>query len=228
MEVNADEIVIKSDSKEEMLTDIKETLGRLRVINLKLNLKKCSFGVEEGRFSGHIITKQGIKADHLKVKAISDLEPPKSVSEIQSLDKKKMFQWTTEADGAFQRMKELLEALPTVTALGNGKTLIVYLEDSKESIRLVLMEKRRKRRIAKWAIELREHEIEFRGRNSIIGQILADFLQKTPPMKDREIKDREAKRKEPEQENAWKLFTDGALSFDSFRAGLMLVNPEGK
>ncbi|GJX31841.1 hypothetical protein Tco_0241696 [Tanacetum coccineum] len=39
MEVYADDIVIKSDSEEEMLADIKETVERLRVINLKLNLK---------------------------------------------------------------------------------------------------------------------------------------------------------------------------------------------
>ncbi|GJW19127.1 reverse transcriptase domain-containing protein [Tanacetum coccineum] len=88
MEVNTDDMVIKSDSEEEMLADIKETLERLRVINLKLNPKKCSFGVEEGIFSGHLITKQGIKANPSKVKAISDLQPPKSVSEIQNLSRK--------------------------------------------------------------------------------------------------------------------------------------------
>ncbi|GJY57481.1 reverse transcriptase domain-containing protein [Tanacetum coccineum] len=55
MEVNADDMVIKSDSEEEMLADIKETLGRLRAINLNLNLRKYSFGVEEGIYSGHLI-----------------------------------------------------------------------------------------------------------------------------------------------------------------------------
>ncbi|GKD34877.1 reverse transcriptase domain-containing protein [Tanacetum coccineum] len=52
-------------------------------------------------------------------------------------------------------------------------------------------------RIAKWAIELREHEVEFRGRNSVKGQILTDFLAETPSMGYREIKNEEAKRKEP-------------------------------
>ncbi|GJX31950.1 reverse transcriptase domain-containing protein [Tanacetum coccineum] len=45
MEVNADDMVIMSDSEEEMMADITETLEKLREINLKLNLKKCSFGV---------------------------------------------------------------------------------------------------------------------------------------------------------------------------------------
>nr|GEW11106.1 hypothetical protein [Tanacetum cinerariifolium] len=144
MEVNADEIVIKSNSKEEMLVDIKETLGRLRVINLKLNPKKRSFRVEEGRFSGHLITKQRIKADPSKVKVISDLQSPKSVSKIQNLDKKLA---TIEADEAFRRMKELLEALSTVSAPVNGKTLIVSLAASKESTSAVLMAERGKKQV---------------------------------------------------------------------------------
>ncbi|GKF83456.1 reverse transcriptase domain-containing protein, partial [Tanacetum coccineum] len=82
--------------------------------------------------------------------------------------------------------------------------------------------------IAKWAIELGEHEIKFRGRNSVKGQILADFLAETPSKKEEGAKDEEAKIKEPELEKAWKLFTDGALSSDGSRAGLILVSPEGK
>ncbi|GJS25399.1 reverse transcriptase domain-containing protein [Tanacetum coccineum] len=88
MEVNADDMVIKSDSEEEMMADITETLERLRAINLKLNPKKCSFGVEEGIYSGHLITKQGIRADPSKVKVVSTLRPPKTVNEMQNLNKK--------------------------------------------------------------------------------------------------------------------------------------------
>ncbi|GKA04746.1 reverse transcriptase domain-containing protein [Tanacetum coccineum] len=270
-----DDIVIKSDVEEEMLADIKETLDGLRAINLKLNPKKCSFGVEEGIFSRHLITKQGIKASPSKVKAISDLQPHKSVSEIQNLNKKlaalnrflskgvdktllfmrtlkscksgKMVQWTAEADKAFRRMEELLEALPTVTAPIKGETLIMYLAASEKSISAILMAKRGKKqilvyfvlsdkllkqilarleksgRIAKWAIELGEHEIEFRRRNSVKGQILADFLAETPSKEEEGVKDKEAKRKEPEQEKVWKLFIDGASSSDGSEAGLRIA-----
>ncbi|GJQ91797.1 putative ribonuclease H-like domain-containing protein [Tanacetum coccineum] len=67
-----------------------------------------------------------------------------------------------------------------------------------------------KGRIAKWANELREHEIKFRGRNSIKGKILADFLVETTLIENKEAKNEEVKRKEPELENARKLFTVGA------------------
>nr|GEW04943.1 reverse transcriptase domain-containing protein [Tanacetum cinerariifolium] len=83
-------------------------------------------------------------------------------------------------------------------------------------------------RVAKWAIVLGEHEIEFKGKNSIKGQILADFLIETSSTKREEEKDGGAKKKEPEPENTWKLFTNEASSSDGSGAGLMLVNPEGK
>ncbi|GKB46016.1 reverse transcriptase domain-containing protein, partial [Tanacetum coccineum] len=73
-----------------------------------------------------------------------------------------------------------------------------------------------------------EHEIEFRGRNLIKGKILADFLAETPLPEIKEAQNEEVKRKEPEPENAWKLFTDGASSSDGSGAGLMVVSPEGK
>ncbi|GKC98379.1 hypothetical protein Tco_1168654 [Tanacetum coccineum] len=71
-----------------------------------------------------------------------------------------------------------------------GEVLVIYFAASAESISVVLLAEREKRqvpiyfedfearseksrRIAKWAIELGEHDIEFKGRNSVKGQILA-------------------------------------------------------
>ncbi|GJU18899.1 retrovirus-related pol polyprotein from transposon TNT 1-94 [Tanacetum coccineum] len=53
-----------------------------------LNPKKCSFGVEESPFLGHLITKQGIRDNPSKVKAITDLEPPSTLKDVQSLNGK--------------------------------------------------------------------------------------------------------------------------------------------
>nr|GFA85518.1 reverse transcriptase domain-containing protein [Tanacetum cinerariifolium]GFA87099.1 reverse transcriptase domain-containing protein [Tanacetum cinerariifolium] len=62
----------------------------------------------------------------------------------------------------------------------------------------------------------------------LIDKKLADFLAETPPKKDKEIKNGEAKGKEPESENAWKLYTNRASSFDGSKAGLILVDSKGK
>ncbi|GKA27164.1 reverse transcriptase domain-containing protein [Tanacetum coccineum] len=81
LEVHVDDMVIKSNSEEDMLVDIKETFEKLRAINMKLNPSKCSLGIEEGPFLRQLITKQGIKANPSKVKAISNLQPPKTIKE---------------------------------------------------------------------------------------------------------------------------------------------------
>nr|GEU72093.1 reverse transcriptase domain-containing protein [Tanacetum cinerariifolium] len=128
-----DDMVIKNTFEEEILQDIQETFDRFRSVNMKLNPKKCSFGVEEGPFLGHFITKQGIRASPSKVKSVTDLEPPRMLKEIYSLNGKlaalsrflskafekslpffkalksctdnKTIQWTADFEEAFRRMK---------------------------------------------------------------------------------------------------------------------------
>ncbi|GJX49240.1 hypothetical protein Tco_0276085 [Tanacetum coccineum] len=252
----------------------KETFDRLRSINMKLNSKKCSFGIEEGSFLGHLINKQGIRSNPSKVKAVTDMEPPKTLKDVQSLNgklaaqsrflskgaekslpffktlksckDKNTIRCSTNAEKAFQRMKELMEILPTLTASIKGKVLIIYLVALTESISAVLLAEREKRqvpiyfqtladpeksgRIAKWAIDLGEHDIEVKGRDSVKGQIPANFLVETPPTEDneKEISKVGTKKEGAKLENMWKLYTDEALSSDGSGVGLMLISPEGK
>nr|GEX97152.1 reverse transcriptase domain-containing protein [Tanacetum cinerariifolium] len=53
LEVCVDDLVIKSRTKQETMRGIKETFRTLREINMKLNPKKFTFGVEEGIFMGY-------------------------------------------------------------------------------------------------------------------------------------------------------------------------------
>ncbi|GJV84798.1 retrotransposon protein, putative, ty3-gypsy subclass [Tanacetum coccineum] len=170
LEAYVDDMVIKSTYGKLMLKDIQETFERFRSINMKLNPKKCSFSVEEGPFLGHLITKHGIKANPSKVKAVTDLDQPRTLKDIQSLNgklaalnrflskgaersldffkvlkgckDKKNIQWTTKADKALKEMKKLVQALPTLTVPRVGETLTMHLTASKESISVVLAAKR--------------------------------------------------------------------------------------
>nr|GFA15496.1 reverse transcriptase domain-containing protein [Tanacetum cinerariifolium] len=59
IEVYVDDLVVKSHTEAEMVRDIEETFRTLRKINMKLNPKKCSFGLAEGVFlSSDSIVKQ--------------------------------------------------------------------------------------------------------------------------------------------------------------------------
>ncbi|GJX98329.1 hypothetical protein Tco_0355348 [Tanacetum coccineum] len=86
MESYIDDMEIKSMDEENMLLDIKETFKRLRGISMKLNLKKCSFKMEEGQFLGHVVSKQGIKANPAMVQALMNLELQNTIKEVQSLN----------------------------------------------------------------------------------------------------------------------------------------------
>ncbi|GJZ74778.1 reverse transcriptase domain-containing protein [Tanacetum coccineum] len=80
LEAYVDDMVIKSKEETSLLADIAETFEGLKTINMKLNPKKCSFGVEEGKFLGYMVTSEGIRANPKKTKAISDLQSPKTLN----------------------------------------------------------------------------------------------------------------------------------------------------
>ncbi|GKG45529.1 hypothetical protein Tco_0497975, partial [Tanacetum coccineum] len=68
-----------------------------------------------------------------------------------------------------------------------------------------------------------EHDIHYRPRTSVKGQILADFIVERPeddpsdtPMED-----------EKELPDPWILFTDGSSCIDGSGADLILTNLEG-
>ncbi|XP_071740833.1 uncharacterized protein [Rutidosis leptorrhynchoides] len=82
--------------------------------------------------------------------------------------------------------------------------------------------------MAKWAIELGEHDIEFRVRHAIKGQVLADFIAETDSVNEEDTENSTQVITPKIESEEWKLYTDGASSSDGSGAGLMLVNPEGK
>ncbi|GKB85301.1 reverse transcriptase domain-containing protein [Tanacetum coccineum] len=121
------------------------------------------------------LPKHGIKLNPSKVKAISNLKPPRMLKEIQGLNEMlvalsqflskdadrslpffkalksgadmKTIQWTANAKEAFQKMKEFIEILPTLIAPIKGKVLIMYLTTLVESISDVLLTEKEKRHV---------------------------------------------------------------------------------
>ncbi|XP_022024891.1 uncharacterized protein LOC110925233 [Helianthus annuus] len=61
------------------------------------------------------------------------------ISTLRNCVKKRQFQWTLEAEKAFQQMKECLIQLPTLTALRKDEPLILYLSAAEVAVGTVLM-----------------------------------------------------------------------------------------
>ena len=49
---------------------------------MKLNLSKCVFGVTTGKFLGFMVSQRGIEVNSEKVKAILELEPPRTMKAV--------------------------------------------------------------------------------------------------------------------------------------------------
>ncbi|GKE22711.1 reverse transcriptase domain-containing protein [Tanacetum coccineum] len=148
LEGYVDDMVIKSMTEQDIIKDIEQTFSTLQRINMKLNPKKCSFGMEEGKFLGYIVTSEGIRTNPEKAKAVMDMPSPKTHKQMQSLNtlkkctNKKDFRWTKAAEATFLEMKKLVSELPTLTTPKKGETLMMYLATANKAVSAVLLMKK--------------------------------------------------------------------------------------
>nr|GEX38966.1 hypothetical protein [Tanacetum cinerariifolium] len=207
-----------SRTEEDMIMDVMETFDNLKKINMKLNPKKCSFGVKEGKFLGYMVTSEGIRANPKKQRLVS-------ISGVEDSN-------YGTANAGTPNLKE---------------TLYVYLAASREAVREVLMADRGGKqtpfwyvsrtlheaekttpqasgKLAKYAVELGAYNIAYMPQNAIKGQVLADFLTEVPVGTGNVEVCSMANNTKVE---AWTLFTDGASSLKEAGAGLVLIDPTG-
>ena len=60
IEVYVDDMMVKSETREGYFKALDKFLVRLEKYNLRLNPKKCIFGVTSGKLLGHIVSERGI------------------------------------------------------------------------------------------------------------------------------------------------------------------------
>ena len=63
MEVYKDDMLIKNLTTEWHINDVADTFVSLHLYNMKLNPKKCTFGLKAGKFLGFMISYRGIEAN---------------------------------------------------------------------------------------------------------------------------------------------------------------------
>jgi hypothetical protein len=80
-EVYIDDIVIKSakEKKDSLLDDLQETFANLDRYSIKLNPKKCSFGIPTGQLLGYLISERGIEGNPKKIQAIINMQSLKTL-----------------------------------------------------------------------------------------------------------------------------------------------------
>ena len=82
VEVYVDDMMVKSETREEHFEALDKFLARLEKYNLRLNPKKCIFGVTSRKLLGHIVSERGIEVDPDKIKAIQEIPVPKTEKDV--------------------------------------------------------------------------------------------------------------------------------------------------
>jgi hypothetical protein len=83
VEVYIDDVIVKSDSMDGHLADLRLALERMRWYGLKMNPIKCAFGVSAGKFLGFIIHEHGIEIYPNKIESINKVELPQCKNDMQ-------------------------------------------------------------------------------------------------------------------------------------------------
>jgi hypothetical protein len=152
VEAYVDDVVIKTRNPEDMVADLEEMFNSLQKFRWKLNPTKCVFGVPSGKLLGFIVSNQGIEANPEKITAITDMEAPATIKDVQKLTgcmaalnmfiswvwerglpffkllkRQDKFQWMEEAEQALQDLKQHLQSPLVLTAPLPGENLLLYI-----------------------------------------------------------------------------------------------------
>ena len=162
MQVYVDDMLVKSLHEDDHLDDLRETFDTLRSFNMKLNPNKCAIGVTAGKFLGFMVSQRGIEVNSKKIQAIMELEPPRTVKEVQSLNGKiaalnrfvlrvtdrclpffrtlrKSFEWTDKCQTEFDNLKAYLSFPPLLSPSKPREELYLYLAVSHATVSAALV-----------------------------------------------------------------------------------------
>ncbi|GFW78491.1 retrovirus-related Pol polyprotein from transposon 297 [Trichonephila clavipes] len=80
--VYMDDVIITSPSFKDHLDHLTQVFTLLRDAGLTLNKEKCHFARDKLKYLGLIISKEGIETDNKKIRAITEMKPPKNNREV--------------------------------------------------------------------------------------------------------------------------------------------------
>jgi len=166
MIVYQDDLTAYSKRAKDHCTHLEQIFIKALEYGISLNPKKCHFAVTEGKLLGHIVSKEGVKIDPERVKAIDQVPIPKNVKAIQSffgqinfvrrfipnfaeivcpisrmLKKNSDMKWTTETMEAFGNIKEAIKQAPVLISPDFGKPFQLFSFASYHTVAAVLLQK---------------------------------------------------------------------------------------
>ena len=135
----------------------------MKMYNKKLNLTKCAFGVNAGKFLGFMVTERGIEVSPDQIKVVMETLAPNSKKELQCLTGsltalgcfiarftnklRPLFltlkgtnatKWTNNCEQAFEEIKRYLTQPPILSSPRPNEQMYMYLVISDYVVSVVL------------------------------------------------------------------------------------------
>ena len=161
-----DDCIVFSKTPAEHNKRLQQVFQRFREANLKINPTKCAFFQTKFQFLGHVISKNGLKADPEKVEAVQNFPVPQNQTDVKSFlglcsyyrqyvknfamiaqplhkasETKSSFTWTKETQEAFESLKKHLSSTPILAFRDVKEPFILYTDASLTAMVAVLAQR---------------------------------------------------------------------------------------
>jgi hypothetical protein len=138
--VYLDDVIVIGRTFLELVTNLLKLFQRFREVRLKINPEKCHLFQKEVRYLGHTVSPEGITTDLEKFKDVRESPTPKNKQKVSGFlglctyyrrfisgfaniaklltklsEQKQSFQWTPDAEGAFQTLTRALWTTPILS-----------------------------------------------------------------------------------------------------------------
>lgn len=158
-----DDVIITGVNNQSHLDTLHEVFKRLKNYGLKIKKEKCTFFADSVTYLGFVIDKDGVHTCPKKVEAIKNVKVPTNVSELRSflglvmyyakfvpnismilaplyqlLQKDVKFQWDTQCDAAFNKVKQVLVSSKVLAHYSLNLPLILTTDASSYGVGAVI------------------------------------------------------------------------------------------
>ncbi|KFM57554.1 Transposon Ty3-I Gag-Pol polyprotein, partial [Stegodyphus mimosarum] len=165
VQIYIDDLLVWGKDKQEHDLRLKKVLERAREKNVKFNLNKCKIGLNEVKYMGHIFSKDGLKPDEDKIKAIININTPKNVKELETflgmityvsrfipnvseltsclrdlLKKHVVWNWNAVHEKTFRKLKNILVNKPVLQYYDINMPVVLSVDASQEGLGAVLLQ----------------------------------------------------------------------------------------